>query len=300
MKKNLIFILGPTAIGKTTTSIELAQKLNTQIISADSRQIFKELNVGVARPTEEELNSAKHHFIANKSIFDYYNASDYETEVNELISKLFMIYDNLIVTGGSGLYINALLYGIDDLPTIEPALREDLQLKFEQEGIEGLRILLKHIDPVSYEKVDLKNHKRILKCLEVSIQTGKPYSSFLTGKTKERDFNPIIFVLHRDRNELYDRINKRVEIMFQQGLVEEAKELIAHKNLTPLKTIGYKETFSFLENQISRDEAIDLIQRNTRKYSRKQINWFKRYENRTDILINENSPLEKIMNVLEK
>lgn len=298
MNKKIIFIVGPTAVGKTKTAIEIANSLNTEIISADSRQIYKELNIGVARPSAEELNQAKHHFIATKSINNYYNASDFEIEANEKISELLKNNDYLIVTGGSGLYINALLYGIDDLPTIEPNLRNDLQKKYEQEGLEGLRFLLKKLDPISYNKVDLKNPKRILKCIEVSIQTGKPYSSFLTGKQKQRNYNHKIFVLNRKREELYDRINKRVEIMFKNGLIDEAKNLLPYQNLTPLKTIGYKETFEYLKNNITKEEAIDLIQRNTRKYSRKQINWFKRYENRIEITSENNFLIEDILKYL--
>ncbi|MBN2663396.1 MAG: tRNA (adenosine(37)-N6)-dimethylallyltransferase MiaA [Bacteroidales bacterium] len=298
MKKKIIFIVGPTAVGKTKIAIELANKLNTEIISADSRQIYKELNIGVARPSIEELSQAKHHFIATKSINDYYNAGSYEVEANKVISDLLLQHNFLIVTGGSGLYINALLYGIDDFPTIEPELRTDLQNKFEQEGIESLRFLLKKLDPVSYNKIDLKNPKRILKCIEVSIQTGKPYSSFLTGNQKQRNYNPIIFVLNQQRQELYDRINKRVEIMFNNGLINEAKNLLSFNHLTPLKTIGYKETFEYLKNNITKEEAIDLIQRNTRKYSRKQINWFKRYENRIDITMSDNMSAENLLKYL--
>ena len=298
MNKKIIFIVGPTAVGKTKTAIEIANSLNTEIISADSRQIYKELNIGVARPSAEELNQAKHHFIATKSINNYYNASDFEIEANEKISELLKNNDYLIVTGGSGLYINALLYGIDDLPTIEPNLRNDLQKKYEQEGLEGLRFLLKKLDPISYNKIDLKNPKRILKCIEVSIQTGKPYSSFLTGKQKQRNYNHQIFVLNRKREELYDRINKRVEIMFKNGLIDEAKNLLPYQNLTPLKTIGYKETFEYLKNNITKEEAIDLIQRNTRKYSRKQINWFKRYEDRIEINAENNFSVEDILKYL--
>jgi len=294
-KKTLIFIVGPTAIGKTSTSIKLAEHYNTEIISADSRQVYKEMNIGVARPSSKELLTVKHHFIATKSIHDTFNASVYEIEANDLIKKLHKKYDTLIVTGGSGLYINALLYGIDDLPNIEPTLRNDLQKKFETEGIESLRFMLKKLDPVSYKSIDLKNHKRILKCIEVSIQTGKPYSSFLTGKSKKREYDHKIFVLHRNREELYDRINKRVEIMYKNGLEKEAEKLLPFSHLTPLKTIGYRETFSYLKNKISKKEAIDLIQRSTRKYSRKQINWFKRYEERIDITINNNFSLNSIL-----
>ncbi len=295
MEKKLIFIVGPTAIGKTSVAIKLCNHFNTEIISADSRQIYKEMNIGVARPTAEELKSAKHHFIATKSVANYYNASDYEVEANILIKELFKTHDNLIVVGGSGLYINALLYGIDDLPTIDPELRNDLQQKFEQEGIEELRFMLKKLDPVSYSKVDLKNPKRILKCLEVSIQTGKPYSSFLTGKKKKRDYKPIIFVLNMEREKLYDRINRRVEIMFSEGLINEVEKLQSYRKLPSLKTIGYREVFDYLDGNVSLDEAKDLIQRHTRNYARKQITWFRRNEEKKDILIDDKIILDDFL-----
>ena len=277
--KKIIVITGPTAVGKTKFAIELAKKMKTEIISADSRQIYKEMKIGTARPTDEELKQIKHYFIATHSILDYYNASKYEFEALDLIEKLFENRDNLIVAGGSGLYINAILFGIDDLPEIDSQLRIELQRKFQNEGLESIRLMLKTLDPVTYEKTDLKNPKRILKALEVSIQTGKPYSSFLTGKPKKRNFDFQIFVLNRERKNLYDRINKRVEIMIKEGLVDEAHKLYKHRELTPLKTVGYRELFDYFEEKISLEEAIDLIKRNTRKYARRQLTWFRRYTN---------------------
>jgi tRNA dimethylallyltransferase len=277
--KKLIVIAGPTAVGKTDFAINLAQKLETEIISCDSRQIFKEIKIGTARPSDEELKKVKHHFIASHSIFDYYNASMYEVEALKLTEKLFSKYDNLILAGGSGLYINALLFGIDDLPTIDPNLRHELQIKFETEGIESIRLMLKSLDPAYYKKVDLKNHKRILKALEVSIQTGKPYSSFLTGQKKKRNFEYQIIVLNRDRQILHQRINQRVDIMIDNGLLEEAKSLFQYRYLSPLKTVGYRELFDYFDGKTDLKTAIDLIKRNTRRYARKQITWFKKYQN---------------------
>jgi len=297
-EKQLIFIVGPTAIGKTSAAIKLAQYFNTEIISCDSRQIYNEMSIGTAKPTPEELASAKHHFIGIKSVADYYNASMYELEANVLIAELFTKYDKLIVVGGSGLYVDALLYGIDDLPTIESEIRDELQTKFENEGIESLRFMLKKLDPVTYEKVDLKNHKRILKSLEVTIQTGKPYSSFLTGNKKERNFVPKTFVLDMQREKLYERINKRVEMMIEDGLVEEVKNLIEYRDKTPLRTIGYKEIFDYMDGKTSLDEAVTLIQNSTRRYSRKQISWFKRNKQSEFVNIDNGFDLEKVISLL--
>ncbi|MEA3450689.1 MAG: tRNA (adenosine(37)-N6)-dimethylallyltransferase MiaA, partial [Bacteroidota bacterium] len=261
----LFFVIGPTAVGKTSFAIDLANKLDTEIISSDSRQIFKEMKIGTARPTEVELSKAKHHFIATHSIFDYYNASKYEFEAISLIENLFQHKENLIVAGGSGLYIDAILFGIDDLPTIEKELRDDLQKKYEDEGIESLRFMLKNLDPETYKKVDLRNSKRILKALEISIQTGKPYSSFLTGQKKKRNFEPIIIVLNQDRQKLHQRINLRVDQMIEQGLENEARELFRHRGLVPLKTVGYKELFDYFDKNTDFETAVELIKRNTRR-----------------------------------
>ncbi len=279
MSKTLIVVAGPTAVGKTSYAIELAQKLSTEIISADSRQIFKEMKIGTARPSDEELRQVKHHFIASHSVTEYYNASKYELEAIALIEKLFEKYDNLVVAGGSGLYIDAILFGIDDLPTIDQNIRNDLQKKFETEGIESLRFMLKKLDPVYYEKVDLKNPKRILKGLEVTIQTGKPYSSFLTGRKKQRSFDTEIIILNRDREILYQRINQRVDEMIKTGLIDEARNLLKFRDLTPLKTVGYRELFDYFDGNTELETAIDLIKRNTRRYARKQLTWFRKYEN---------------------
>ena len=277
MNKKLIVVAGPTAVGKTEYAIKLAKEIETEIISADSRQIYKEMKIGTARPTPEELAQVKHHFIATHSVTEYYNASKYEFEAIELIENLFKKYDNLVVVGGSGLYIDAILFGIDDLPTIDQNIRRELQEKFQNEGLESLRFMLKKLDPVYYDRVDLKNPKRILKALEVAIQTGKPYSSFLTGKAKKRNFEFEIIILNKERNVLHERINKRVDIMIENGLIDEARNLLKYRHLTPLKTVGYRELFDFFDNKIDLQTAIELIKRNTRRYARRQITWFKKY-----------------------
>lgn len=272
----LIVILGPTGIGKTDLSIDIAKAFNTEIISSDSRQVYKELKIGTAVPTDEQLKKVKHHFIGNKSIYDYYNASMFEFEVLDTLKELFKKHKHVVMTGGSGMYINAVCDGIDELPTIDQRLRDDLIKKHKEEGIESLRLQLKILDPVSYEKIDLKNPKRILKALEVSIQTGKPYSSFLTQPKKQRDFKIMKIGLQRDREELYERINLRVDQMVAEGLIEEAKEYYKDRHLNSLNTVGYKELFEHFDGKITREKAIELIKRNSRHYAKRQISWFSR------------------------
>lgn len=274
--KSLIVIVGPTGIGKTDLSIEIAKEFNAEIISSDSRQIYKELKIGTAVPSFDQLNNIKHHFIGNKSIHDYYNASMFEFEVIDVLKKLFLTYDNVVMTGGSGMYINAVCDGIDDLPSIDQELRDDLKKKHEKEGIESLRLQLKMLDPETYEKVDLKNAKRILKALEVTIQTGKPYSSFLSKTKKTRDFNIIKIGLERDRAELYERINMRVDKMVEDGLIQEAKQFVGFRHLNSLNTVGYKELFEYFDGDITEEKAIELIKRNSRHYAKRQISWFAR------------------------
>lgn len=276
MQKTLIVILGPTGIGKTSLSIDVARHLGTEIISSDSRQIYKELKIGTAVPSDAQLMKVKHHFIGNKSIYEYYNASMFEFEVLELLNELYKTYNQVVMTGGSGMYINAVCDGIDELPAIDTQLRNDLIQKYNEEGIESLRIQLKMLDPVSYQKMDLKNPKRILKALEVSIQTGKPYSSFLTLPNKQRPFHILKIGLQRDREELYKRINKRVDEMMQDGLVEEARRFFKERHLNALNTVGYKELFEHFEGKISLPEAIELIKRNSRHYAKRQMSWFNR------------------------
>jgi tRNA dimethylallyltransferase len=276
--KELIVISGPTAIGKTGLSISIAKKLNTEIISADSRQIYKELSIGTAVPSLEELAQVKHHFIQNISVHDSYNASKYEDDVNLLLNELFQQYDKIILCGGSGMYIDAVCKGIDLLPAIDPETRNRIQLQFEQEGIESLLEDLLKLDPASFNKIDLSNPKRIQKALEISVITGKPYSSFLTSPEKKRAYTVKRIALDMNREELYERINTRVEEMINKGLEQEALSLYPYRKINALNTVGYKELFESFEGKISLDEAITKIQSNTRNYARKQLTWFRKDE----------------------
>ena len=278
MDKTLIIIAGPTAVGKTDTALWLAQKLNTEVISADSRQIFKEMQIGTARPKKEELNGIPHYFLGNKSVKDYFNAYMYETEALQLLEKLFRKYDVLIMVGGSGLYIDAIVNGIDEIPTVIPQIRNAIFQWYKQQGLGKIQALLQKLDPEYYKKADINNPMRILKALEITIQANRPYSSFLTGKAKKRPFKIIMLGLDMPRYLLYERINKRVDQMIEQGLVEEAKQLLPMRHYTALNTVGYKEIFDYLDGKISLSEAVDLIKRNTRKYARRQLTWFRRYK----------------------
>lgn len=274
----LIVIVGPTAIGKTELCIELAKSLNTEIISADSRQIYKELNIGTAKPDKEALEEIRHHFIGTKSIHDYYTAGMFELDVLEKLRDLFSKHNQIIMTGGSGLYINAVCEGIDALPRVDPEIRNKLIDQYEKEGIQSLRQDLKKLDPDYYEKADLKNPKRLLKALEITVMTGKPYSSFLTRSKKTRPFNILKVGLYKEREELYENINKRVDKMIDEGLLEEAKELYKHKRVNALNTVGYKELFEYLDGNITYKRAIELIKRNTRRYAKRQLTWFSKDE----------------------
>lgn len=274
--KTLITIVGPTGIGKTDMGVFLAKKLTTEIISADSRQFYRELQIGTAAPSKEELSAAKHHFIGNLSIHDYYNASSFEFEVIDLLKDLFKTKDNVLMVGGSGMYVDAVCRGIDDLPTIDAEIRATLEQQFRNEGIESLRFDLKRLDPEYYSEVDLKNHKRILKGLEICMMTGKTYTSFRKSIKKKRDFEIVKIGLTMPRNQLYERIENRVDLMFEQGLLDEAKGLYKHRQLNALNTVGYKELFGYFSGDYDITKAIELIKRNSRRYAKRQLSWFKR------------------------
>ncbi|MCW3789051.1 tRNA (adenosine(37)-N6)-dimethylallyltransferase MiaA [Plebeiibacterium sediminum] len=276
MQKFLIVVVGPTGIGKTKTSIEIAKHYNTEIISADSRQIFKELKIGTATPTEDELKEARHHNIGSQSIHDYYSAWEFEQDALRLSEELFKTHDQLVLTGGSMLYIDAICKGIDELPTIDQQLREDLKKQYETEGIESIRRLLKQLDPVFYEQVDLMNHKRVIHAVEICLITGKTYSSLRTNTIKKRPFHIIKVGLELEREEVYNRINLRVDQMIKMGLVEEARQFYPYKELNSLNTVGYKEIFAHFDGEYDLDKAIELIKRNTRRYAKKQLTWFKK------------------------
>jgi len=276
MDKYLVVIAGPTASGKTSTGIGLAEHFSTEIISADSRQIYKETSIGTAVPSKEELARVKHHFVQTVSVSRYYNASLFETEVLALLKKLFIRYNIVLMVGGSGLYIDAVCSGIDDLPSVDPDIRQALAEKLSKEGLPSLTRELKKADPDSYSRVDLRNPMRVLKALEITLQTGRPYSGFLKKSKKSRDFNIIRFALDIDRDDLYDRINRRVDHMMESGLLNEVKGLLPLREYNALKTVGYRELFSYLDGDLSLEEAIVQIKNNSRKYARKQLTWFRK------------------------
>lgn len=276
MSKKLIVILGPTGVGKTDLSMSLAGYWNTAIVSADSRQLYKGMEVGTAAPSKEHLTQIKHHLIGELDIQEYYSASQFEVEALQRIADIHQWNDIAISTGGSMLYIDALCKGIDEVPTIDENLRKDLYTLFEQKGLEPIRAQLKILDPVFYGQVDLKNHKRVIHALEVCLMTGKPYSSFRTNSVKQRPFEIIKIGLMRDRVELYERINHRVDIMLEKGLLDEVKRFYPYKECNSLNTVGYKELFKYLDGEWTYDFAVEKIKQNTRIYSRKQMTWFKR------------------------
>ncbi len=281
----LITIIGPTAIGKTALSIALAQHFGCDIISCDSRQFFKEMRIGTAVPSEEELASATHHFIQNKSIFENYTVGDFEKEAITKLDELFLKNNIQIMVGGSGLYVDAILKGFDDFPNIDNSVREKVNTDFEQFGIDYLQNKLKELDPEYCQKLmlensqTLQNPQRMKRFVEVCIGTGKPYSSFLNQKKNQRNFTPIIIGLEADREIMYDRINKRVDIMINEGLAKEVENLFPNKHLNALQTVGYKELFDYFDGKITLDFAIKEIKKNTRRFSKRQLTWFKRTEN---------------------
>ncbi|MCK6650234.1 MAG: tRNA (adenosine(37)-N6)-dimethylallyltransferase MiaA [Bacteroidia bacterium] len=274
----LLVIAGPTAIGKTALSIQLAKHFNTSILSADSRQFFKEMSIGTAKPTQEEMQGITHYFIDSHSISEDFNVGKYETDAIQLLEKLFKEKDLVLLVGGSGLYVDAICNGLDELPEANENIRKQLEETYQTQGITALQEQLKELDPDYYAQVDLNNPQRLLRALEVCLSTGKPYSKQRTGVKKERNFKCIKIGLNTDREELYERINQRVDIMMQQGLLEEVKKLIHFKNKNALQTVGYKELFDHLEGEISLNEAIELIKQHTRNFAKRQLTWFRRDE----------------------
>lgn len=285
--KYLITIIGPTAIGKTALAIKLANHFNCEIISCDSRQFFKEMNIGTAVPSLEELASAKHHFIQNKSIFENYTVGDFEKEAISRLNALFKTNDYAILVGGSGLYVDAILKGFDYFPEIDSAVREEVNRNYEDFGIVYLQQKLEELDKNYYDSISkenpqtLLNPQRMMRFVEVCIGTGKPYSSFLNQKKNPRNFTPIIIGLEAERQEMYDRINLRVDLMMQAGLLEEVKNLYSNKNLNALQTVGYRELFSYFDGDFTLDFAIGEIKKNTRRFAKRQMTWFKRTESAT-------------------
>ena len=276
--KYLITVIGPTAIGKTAMAIEIAKHFKCDIISADSRQFFQEMAIGTAVPSKDELDAAKHHFIQNISIFNEYNVGDFERDAIIKLDELYQTNDFAVMVGGSGLYIDAVLKGFDDFPDVDPSVREELIASYEKNGIEYLQQELQRLDPVHYEKVAKENPQRLMRALEVCISSGKPYSSFLNIKKNNRNFTPIVIGLEAERGLMYDRINQRVNIMVESGLLEEAKALYPNKKLNALQTVGYRELFSHFDEEFTLDFALEEIKKNTRRFAKRQMTWFKRNE----------------------
>ncbi|UFH45922.1 tRNA (adenosine(37)-N6)-dimethylallyltransferase MiaA [Flavobacterium galactosidilyticum] len=297
--KYLITIVGPTAIGKTSRSIILANHFNCEIVSCDSRQFFKEMTIGTAVPSSAELASAKHHFIQNKSIFENYTVGDYEKEAIAKLDELFLTNDYAILVGGSGLYVDAVLKGFDEFPEIDPTLRLEVNSNYEKLGIGHLQQKLEQLDPNYYKTLTIENPQtllnpqRMMRFVEVCIGSGKPYSSFLNQKQNSRSFTPILIGLEAERKIIYDRINKRVDIMMHEGLLNEAKKLYPNKELNALQTVGYRELFSYFNHEISLDFAVEEIKKNTRRFSKRQLTWFKRNENTK--WFDFETPIEKLI-----
>ena len=300
--KYLVVLLGPTGVGKTALSLQLALHYNSAILSADSRQLYKGIEIGSAAPTEKQMGVAEHHFIGTLELEDYYSASEFEKDALQVIDRLHVESDFVIVTGGSMLYIDALCKGIDDIPDVDLEIRKNLYEVFEQEGLDPIRSRLKVLDPEFYQQVDLRNYKRVIHALEICLTTGKPYSLLRTNSVKERPFNIIKIGLMRDRKELYDRINQRVDTMIEEGLMDEAKVLYPKRDLNSLNTVGYKELFKYFSGEWDFDFAINKIKQNTRIYSRKQMTWFKKDKGTNWInlsIMNEEDALQAMLRIIE-
>ena len=275
-RKSLIVLVGPTGIGKTDLSISLAKRFSTEIISADSRQLYADLKIGTAAPSPEQLAMVRHHFVGILKLTDYYSAAKYEEEVMKTLDSLFACHETVVLTGGSMMYVDAVCKGIDDIPTVDEETRLMVKGRYEREGLDVLCSELKLLDPDYWREVDLRNPKRVMHALEICYMTGKTYSSFRLGGKKERGFRIIKVGLRRDREELYDRINRRVDMMMAEGLLDEAKAVYPFRDLNSLNTVGYKELFRYLDGSWPLDFAVEKIKQNSRIYSRKQMTWFKR------------------------
>ena len=273
-KKTLITIVGPTAVGKTSLSILIASYFNTEIISCDSRQFYKEMTIGTAVPEKEELAVVPHHFIQNRSIFEDYNVGAYERDALNVLDTLFKKHNTVVMVGGSGLYVKSVLEGLDDFPKIDPSIRLELKHVLETEGIIPLQDQLKKLDVTTYNTIDIENPQRVIRALEICIGTNLPYSSYTGKLKKKRKFNSIVIGLNGEREKIYERINRRVDLMVEKGLLDEAKKLYPNKELNALQTVGYKELFSFFEEKVTKDEAIQEIKKNTRRFAKRQLTWF--------------------------
>lgn len=298
MAKTLISVVGPTAIGKTKLAIALAKEYQTSIISADSRQFFKEMKIGTAVPSLEELSTVPHYFIQHKSILELYSVGDFERDAIAIIEKLFQNNEVIVMVGGSGLYIDAVAKGLDNFPEVNPEIRINLNDKLEKEGIIALQEELKLTDPSYYKKVDSQNPHRLIRALEICIGTGKPYSSFLDKKKSKRPFEIITVGVEADRELIYDKINQRVDAMMNEGLLEEVKTLLPYKHLNALQTVGYKELFMYFEDKCTLEFAISEIKKNTRRFAKRQLTWFRKNDSTIWMPHNATIPmiLEKIKN----
>ena len=275
-KKYLISVVGPTAIGKTELAIRLAEHFDTEILSSDSRQFFKEMRIGTAVPSEEELNRVKHHFIQSRSIFEHYSVGAFEKDALSLLEEKFKTHDVMLMVGGSGLYVDAVLNGLDEFPKIDPSVRQKLIAELNEKGLTHLQNRLKSIDPEAFQRIDIQNGQRVIRALEISEGTGRPFSSFWLNTKKKRDFEAIKIGLHAQRELVYDRINRRVDAMMEQGLLEEARGLYPNRELNALQTVGYKELFAFFEGHLTLQEAVSEIKKNTRRFAKRQGTWFRR------------------------
>ncbi|MDF0716176.1 tRNA (adenosine(37)-N6)-dimethylallyltransferase MiaA [Muricauda sp. 334s03] len=277
-KKILLAVVGPTAIGKTALGIRLAKHFDTDILSADSRQFFKEMEIGTAVPSYEELNEVHHHFIQHKSIFEPYSVGDFEKEAINLLDDVFQKKDIAVMVGGSGLYVDAVVSGLDEFPEVDPKIREQLNQQLEEEGLESLQKELNQRDPEYYKTVDLDNPHRLIRALEVCLATDKPYSSFLNRPKAERSFKAFYIGIEAPREMIYERINTRVDLMMDAGLLDEAKKLYPHKELNALQTVGYKELFEYIEVQCTLEFAVSEIKKNTRRFAKRQLTWLRKNE----------------------
>ena len=297
MKPKLIYIAGPTAIGKTSLSIALAQHYNTEIISCDSRQFYSEMSIGTAVPTTEELTAVPHHFIQHKSITDPVNVGVFEKESMALLSTLFQKKEVVILTGGSGLFAQALIEGLDQFPSIPAEVKQQLDVFHSTHGLEGLQDLLRDQDPEHYRRVDRQNPLRLLRALEVCFAAGKPYSSFLGQEKEPRPFDTHVFVLYQPRETLYERINQRVDAMIENGLESEVRGLEAHRDLSSMRTVGYQEWWDYFDGTIDKETTIETIKRNSRRYAKRQITWFNRYGK--EAIYPSNTPIVEFSKIIE-
>jgi len=295
-KKTLVVVVGPTAVGKTATAILLAQHFNTEIISADSRQFYREMNIGTAKPDAQELAAAPHHFINSHSVAEEYSAGDFERDALQLLDELFQTKDVVIMVGGSGLFVRAVCEGLDDLPKAPEGVREALNKSFEENGLESLKERLREIDPTYYAVADIDNPQRVIRALEVYEATGNPISFYQKKDLSQRPFNIVTIGLNMDREKLYERINLRVDKMMEAGLLEEVKSLAAYRYKPAMLTVGYSEIFDYLDGNCSQQEAIDKVKQNSRRYAKRQITWFKKYGNTTWF---EPNQLEEILQFLK-